>query len=159
MALNLRKKRFLARLAGYGTNPARRKLRVALGREQTHQIGGHDVVLPPSHDLPFYQRRDPTYDSYAIPVLAHLAASTSRMMVVDLGANVGDTAVAALSAADNIDVIAVEGDDTFLSYLRRNVEELRQPVRGRRWLRRPHRSCSRGVLAGWKYRRLPASDP
>jgi FkbM family methyltransferase len=123
VVLNVRKKRFLARLAGYGTNPVRRKLRVAFRREQGHQIGGHDVVLPPSHDLPFYQRRDPTYDSYAIPVLAHLAASTSRMLVVDLGANVGDTAVAALSAADNIDVVAVEGDDSFLSYLRRNVEE------------------------------------
>ena len=114
MALNLRKKRFLDRLAGYGTNPARRKIRVALGREQTHQIWVHDVALPPSHDLPFDQRRDPTYDSYAIPVLAHLAASTSRMMAVDLGVNVGDSAVAALSATDNIDVIAVEGDDTFL---------------------------------------------
>jgi FkbM family methyltransferase len=121
--LSLRKRRFLVRMLGYATNPARRKARVLLRRDQPHRIGGHPVVLPPSHDLPFYQRRDPTYDDYAIGLLAGLAAAAERTLVIDVGANVGDTAVAALSAAPSIDVVSVEGAEAFTAYLRRNVAQ------------------------------------
>ncbi len=41
--------------------------------------------------------------------------------MIDLGANVGDTAVACLGAAPNVDVIAVEGLPAFATYLRRNT--------------------------------------
>lgn len=121
MVLNVRKRLFLRRLAGYGTNPVQRRVRELRGREQHHLIGGHPVVLPPGHDLPFYQRRDPTYDTYAGAVLRGLAPQHGRMLVVDVGANVGDTAVEALAAADNIDVLSVEGDPGFVAYARRNV--------------------------------------
>ena len=121
MALSVRKKRYLARLAGYAVNPVARRSRRALGREQTLVIGDHTLVLPPEHDLPFYQRRDPTYDAYAIEVLAGIAGAAGRTLVVDLGANVGDTALAALAASPLIDVTAVEGDPRFVTYLRRNL--------------------------------------
>jgi FkbM family methyltransferase len=104
-------------------------MRTAIGREQHHQIAGHSVVLPPQHDLPFYQRRDPTYDRYAGGILADLASTVDRMLVIDLGANVGDTAVECLGAAPNIDVIAVEGAAAFLPYLYRNVESFGQRCR------------------------------
>lgn len=45
------------------------------------------------------------------------------MLVVDIGANVGDTAVMALAAAPQIRVLSVEGSDYFLRYLRRNVQQ------------------------------------
>lgn len=109
-------------MAGYGINPVQRRWRVWRSREQQHIIGGHPVVLPPGHDLPFYQRRDPSYDAYAGAVLAHIAGGSGTMLVIDVGANVGDTAVEALMAAPNIDVIAVEGDPGFASYARRNLE-------------------------------------
>ena len=121
MALSVRKKRYLARLAGYAANPVARRSRRALGREQTLVIGDHTLVLPPEHDLPFYQRRDPTYDTYAVDVLAGIAGAAGRTLVVDLGANVGDTALAALAASPLIDVTAVEGDPRFVAYLRRNL--------------------------------------
>ena len=61
---------FLHRLAGYATNPAARRTRVLLHREQHHVVAGQPLVLPPDHDLPFYQRRDPTYDAYAEELVA-----------------------------------------------------------------------------------------
>jgi FkbM family methyltransferase len=112
----------LRRLAGYATNPAARRARVLLHREQHHVVAGQRMVLPPDHDLPFYQRRDPTYDAYAEALVAALAAEARRMLVIDLGANVGDTAVACLGAAPNVDVVAVEGLPAFAQYLRRNTE-------------------------------------
>src|SRR5687767_11352136 len=113
MPFSLRRRRFLRRMAGYASNPAARRVRVMLHREQHHVVAGLPLVLPPDHDLPFYQRRDPTYDAYAELLIAELAAGAERMLVVDLGANVGDTAVACLGAAPNVDVLAVEGLPAF----------------------------------------------
>jgi FkbM family methyltransferase len=121
MPLSLRRRRFLRRLAGYATNPAARRARVLMHREQHHTVAGLPLVLPPDHDLPFYQRRDPTYNAYAERLVAALGAGVERMLVVDLGANVGDTAVACLGAAPNVDVIAVEGSPAFLPWLERNT--------------------------------------
>lgn len=120
---------FIRRLAGYGINPVQRRWRVARDQEQSYVIGGHPVVLPPGHDLPFYQRRDPTYDAYAGAVLRDLAAEVGRMLVIDVGANVGDTAVEALAAAPNIDVVAVEGDAHFAAYARRNTAQFGRRAR------------------------------
>lgn len=70
MHISQAKKRFARRLLGYACNPLVSKTRSRLGREQEYEIGGHPVVLPPEHNLPFYQRRDPTYDRYAQTLIA-----------------------------------------------------------------------------------------
>lgn len=120
MALTVRKKRFVRRLLGYATNPAAVKARTLLNREQTHDIGGVRITLPPDHNLPFYQRRDPTYDAYAVALLRRLSGG-ERLTVIDVGANVGDTAAAVLAADPATQVISVEGNEDFLGYLRRNL--------------------------------------
>lgn len=78
-------------------------------------------MLPPEHNLPFYQHRDPSYDAYAEELLAWL--SPREVTLVDVGANVGDTAVAALSSGSHVRVRSVEGHPPFVSYLRRNVSQ------------------------------------
>lgn len=120
MHISVAKKRFARRLVGYVTNPVRSAVRTRTGREQTHVIAGHEVVLPPEHDLPFYQRRDPTYDTYAEALVAAIA-ERGPVLVVDLGANVGDTAVAMLGAHPDVRVVSAEGSDRFVDYLRRNT--------------------------------------
>jgi FkbM family methyltransferase len=79
------------------------------------------VTLPPGHSLPFYQRRDPTYDRYAERLIARIARVVGPVHVIDLGANVGDTAVGLLAADENISVSCVEGDAEFVSYLKANT--------------------------------------
>jgi FkbM family methyltransferase len=115
--LSVRKRRELWRLTGYAINPVRRKARVIGRREQLHHVGDFEIRLP----LPFYQRRDPAYDAYAIPLLRELADGVGSTVVIDVGANVGDTALAALSASRDIHVISVEGSPNFVRYLRDNL--------------------------------------
>jgi FkbM family methyltransferase len=117
--LSVQKRRFARRTLARAVNPLRVRARVLTGREQHHEVGGLPLVLPPDHNLPFYQRRDPTYDAYAIELVRRLG--DAPLTVLDLGANVGDTAVAMLSVGPHVQVRAVEGAPHFLRYLRRNV--------------------------------------
>lgn len=119
--LSIRQREMLQRMAGYVTNPVAVKYRVWRGQEQQYNLGGIDIVLPPDHNLPFYQRRDPTYDLYAIDLLAALAAGPKHVTVIDVGANVGDTAATILASHPETSVISVEGSDAFVGYLRRNL--------------------------------------
>lgn len=121
MALSIRQREALRRLPGYVTNPLAVRYRSARGIEQKHRIGDVEITLPPDHSLPFYQRRDPTYDAYAIPLLAAVAEVPRTVTVIDVGANVGDTAAAVLTSSPTTKVISVEGAETFLPYLRRNL--------------------------------------
>ncbi len=121
IGFNLRKRQSLRRTVGYGTDAVARRLRSALGRDQYLDIRGHTLVLPPEHRLPYYCRRDPNYDVYAAELLAAIAAVAGVVRMVDVGANVGDTAVTALTAADNIEVHSVEGNPSFTAYARRNL--------------------------------------
>lgn len=120
-SLSQAKKRYLLRLGGYAINPVQRRWRVFRGAEQTMQVEGLSLHLPPEHDLPFFQRRDPTYDAYATDLIRRLVSGSSSPAVIDVGANVGDTAVAVLAADARIRVLAVEGSPRFLPYLERNL--------------------------------------
>lgn len=95
--------------------------RVWSRRDQRYEIAGFPVVLPPGHRLPWYQDIHPTYDTYAAEVLREVCSEADRPLLVDVGANVGDTALLALGAVPSIHVLAVEGDPYFLDYLRRNT--------------------------------------
>lgn len=115
------KRRYIRRLAGYVTNPVQRRIRIWRNREQTLDVKGLELHLPPEHDLPFFQRRDPTYDTYAIELVRNLVAGADRPAVIDVGANVGDTAVAMLAADPRLTVLSVEGSPRFAPYLERNL--------------------------------------
>ncbi len=108
-------------MTGLATEPVVRRVRVATNREQRHAILGHEVVLPPSHKLPYYMERDPRYDIYAATVLERISHGHDSVLVIDVGANVGDTATIALSAASNISVRSVEGNPAFAAYAKRNL--------------------------------------
>jgi FkbM family methyltransferase len=100
------------------------RARAAVGRDRSYRIGDHTAVLPPGHKLPWFQAVFPTYDRYAAPVLRTLTRGAERPLLVDVGANVGDTALLAVSAVPGIRVRAVEGNPAFARYLARNVAGL-----------------------------------
>jgi hypothetical protein len=57
-----------------------------------HKIGATTIELPFSHRLPLYQSWFPTYDR-ALPRLAErISARYPESPIIDVGANVGDTA-------------------------------------------------------------------
>jgi FkbM family methyltransferase len=86
-----------------------------------HTIADRQVLLPLSHRLPDHRAKWPWYDT----ALPHLAATLARrsggnLVAIDVGANVGDTAVPLLTGTE-LRVIAVEGNPAFLGYLRHNL--------------------------------------
>jgi len=85
------------------------------------RVGDIDLVLPLSHELPFYRHDHPLYDR-AVGVIAAEVGGP----VVDVGANVGDTA-AEMRARTDVPILCVEGDDRFFALLARNAAQL-EPV-------------------------------
>jgi FkbM family methyltransferase len=81
-------------------------------------VGTAELAVPLSHELAFYRKDHSLYGE-----AVGLIAAALQGPVVDIGANVGDTAaiVRAHSAAP---VLCVEGDEMFFDLLRRNVEQL-----------------------------------
>lgn len=78
--------------------------------------------MPKDHRLGEYKKRHRLYDQF----LPHLAKYLpSGAVVVDVGANVGDTLAAMYSANPVLNFICVEPDDEFFSLLESNAERIR----------------------------------
>lgn len=82
------------------------------------RVGAADLELPLSHELPFYRKDHPLYGEAVGRIAAALGGP-----VVDIGANVGDTA-AIVRAHSEVPVLCVEGDDVFFGLLERNAQQL-----------------------------------
>lgn len=113
-----------------------RRLLVRLGDPTVrYRVRAVELELPLSHELPFYQHDHPRYDRQLGTIAAELGGP-----VVDVGANVGDSA-AAIRAESEVPILCVEGDARFFALLERNARtiggvELEQafvegPARGR----------------------------
>jgi FkbM family methyltransferase len=87
----------------------------------TRTVQGVTLRLPWSHRLPDYARAFPAYGQNLVAVANALAAhQAAPLRVVDVGANVGDSALQILKATD-CRILCVEGDDHWVRWLRRNV--------------------------------------
>ena len=101
-----------------GAIEARRVL-VRLGDPTVrYRVGDVELELPLSHQLPFFQHAHPAYDR----AIADIAAEAGGP-VIDIGANVGDTA-AAIRTRTDVPVLCVEGDPRFFAFLQRNANRL-----------------------------------
>jgi FkbM family methyltransferase len=83
-----------------------------------HRIGGIELLLPLSHELPFYRNDHPQYGAAVGRIAAQVGGP-----VVDVGANVGDTA-ATIRAETNVPILCVEGEERFFRLLQRNTRGL-----------------------------------
>lgn len=88
-----------------------------------YKIRNRMAVLPDDHLLPAYQREHPTYDMMFDAIYAAIGAYAPDRYFVDVGANVGDTAIVMRHNAEN-PILCIEGYSRFLLYLRENVEGL-----------------------------------
>lgn len=89
-------------------------------RKVVRDVQGVRMVLPWAHRLPDYVAHNPNYGQNLVE-LARLLAETSPLTVMDIGANVGDSALQILHAADG-KVLCVEGDTAYLEFLHLNVD-------------------------------------
>lgn len=102
---------------------ARNRIRDRFGsRDVRREVLGAELVLPWSHRLPDYVRAFPTYGRNLVDLAEALAGETAgTFRVVDLGANIGDSALQILARVD-ARVLCIDGDQHWLPYLYRNVE-------------------------------------
>ncbi|MCQ1571709.1 FkbM family methyltransferase [Neorhizobium galegae] len=88
-------------------------------------IGGVEILLTPDHQLPKYQSKHALYDRF-LPILASILPDDGSW-IIDVGANVGDTAVALAQNCKN-PILSVEGDPEFYSLLQQNIQHLERRV-------------------------------
>lgn len=86
-------------------------------------LGGVLITLPAGHTLPLYKKIHPQFDCF----LPHLAAHMNDTdLVIDVGANIGDTLVAMASANPKLRYICIEGDEAFIHYMHKNIHAIEQ---------------------------------
>lgn len=90
-------------------------------RPVAREVQGVRMILPWSHRLPDYARYNPLYGQNLVELAKRLAEHEDGPLgVLDVGANVGDSALQILDATD-ARVLCVEGDRVFLNFLERNA--------------------------------------
>lgn len=90
-------------------------------KKTDYQIGNFTISIPPNFALPKYQSTLKLYDRF-LPVLASKLNSNSGL-IVDIGANIGDTTIAMLQHCKN-PFLCVEPSQVFLPYLEENLNRL-----------------------------------
>lgn len=90
------------------------------GRKVVRTVQGVEMVLPWSHRLPDYTRDGSIYGQNLVRLAERLAHPGEPLTVLDIGANVGDSALQILHATD-ARILCVEGDEFYLDFLDINV--------------------------------------
>jgi FkbM family methyltransferase len=97
-----------------------KKLAHKLIRNRTYRINKYEIQIPASSKLPKYQKMHPLYDRF-LPVLAKNLHTEG--IIIDVGANVGDTLVSMIQQCDN-PFVCIEPADSFYKYLQANTRRL-----------------------------------
>lgn len=87
-----------------------------------YQIGKYKIVTPPNYALSKMQYKHKLYDRFLSVLVNHL---TPNKLIIDVGANIGDTAITILQYCQN-PIICIEPSELYFSYLKENVNNLCQ---------------------------------
>src|SRR5260221_385373 len=87
---------------------------------QQHKIGANFISLPGGHHLPEDQTAHRLYDCFLEILSRELDGDR---WIVDVGANVGDTATVIAQSCRN-PILCIEADEAYFKFLRRNVAEV-----------------------------------
>ena len=85
------------------------------------RVGNIHLWLPPEHLLPIYKQKYRLYDSF-LPVLANRLPKNS--IVVDVGANIGDSCKSMYGINSSLNFVCVEPDAKFFKYLKFNTRKI-----------------------------------
>ncbi|CAN5280780.1 hypothetical protein BH09BAC3_BH09BAC3_22050 [soil metagenome] len=93
---------------------------ITMAPKRKYLVGNYEIDLPANFSLPEYQKKFKLYDRF-LPVLVHEFSSGST--IIDIGANIGDTAIAMLATCKS-KIVCVEPSDIFFPYLQKNLSYL-----------------------------------
>ncbi len=100
-----------------------RRVRILFGLDLNYNLDGFSISLPPDHLLPLFQKEHPMHERF-IPLIAKNLNPGD--LVIDIGANCGDTIALMHEQNQKLSYVCVEPDSTFLSYLKKNIDQLKQ---------------------------------
>lgn len=93
-----------------------------IGNSRKYNIDGTTIDLGKGHNLPFFQKNYKMYDKF-IPCLGELTKKKRGKIIIDIGANVGDT-LAAMWHHTEDKFVEVEPVEEFFNLLTDNVSRL-----------------------------------
>ena len=83
----------------------------------TYPIGKYKILLDHHHNIDNYQKKYPLYDRF----LPHFCSLLSGL-IIDIGANIGDTSIAIFSQNDDCFIVGVEPDGDFFNEYVENMK-------------------------------------
>jgi FkbM family methyltransferase len=92
----------------------KRQLRIFFKIDQIIYIGNKKIILPPEHLLSLYESVYPKYDRFLPTVI----------VIIDIGANIGDTLFRLLNVNSKPYYYCIEADNFFFEYLQKNKQSL-----------------------------------
>lgn len=101
------------------------KLRLILRIPFYRKVRGSRLWIPAEHRILEIQKRYTKYDRF-LPILAEYLPKAS--LVIDVGANIGDTAIPMATANNSLHFVCVEPNKSFLFYLELNTRKLKSRI-------------------------------
>lgn len=89
-------------------------------RKVVRTVQGVEMTLPWAHRLPDYAVDHPLYGQNLVELARALSLPGEPLTMLDIGANVGDSALQVLDVTDGR-IVCVEADAYYVDYLRTNV--------------------------------------
>jgi len=106
-------------------NRLRKKFHQSLNIPINYSYKNFKIKLPPDHLLPDYQKAHIKYDRF----LPHLATYIDHYdVIIDIGANVGDTVAGMVEKNPYARYVCIEPDESFFEYLNKNVAEIKRSI-------------------------------
>lgn len=99
------------------------KIAKPLHSHEIFKVGNYELLYPEGHDFPQIFHHYPQYARNLQLIISNLFKYNPDLMMIDVGANIGDTAVLVKQIAD-IPILCIEGDDKFIPYLEKNTSSM-----------------------------------
>ncbi|MDR0506647.1 MAG: FkbM family methyltransferase [Dysgonamonadaceae bacterium] len=99
------------------------KSRSKYNKDFYYPVGNYTLLFPSDHPLPEYQKAFRLYDKKLGLIVNAINRKIQSGFVVDIGANIGDTA-ALIRQNSDFPILCIEGDENYLKYLCKNIEQL-----------------------------------
>lgn len=93
-----------------------------LGIKRIYNINGFYISIDYTHKLPDYQSKHPNYDKFLPHLVKYLAKD---LLVIDIGANIGDTLTGMVGSNDKLKYLCIEAAEEFFNDLKINTERLK----------------------------------
>ena len=99
-----------------------RQIKILLNIKLSIKYENFNILAPSEHLLLYYQSKYPSYDQF----LPHLASYIPHDgLIIDVGANIGDTVAGMYDRNSTLNFICIEPDQKYFKYLKLNLKKIK----------------------------------